>query len=143
MAEDGGVWQLIRRAELVADLVVTGGDFPWLSAEVRPTTEFEEVRPLFDERLRQLDYLAEDPGRWERRRSAPSISWLCTSSRGQLLCSSSWSNSAATVSGSTVSSLLTVFPTVAAPGSTGEARPFNRTPNEPPTAATGVGGRQR
>ncbi len=60
-----------------------------------------------------------------------------------MLCSSSWSNSAATVSGSTVSSLLTVFPTVAPPGSTGEARPFNRAPNEPPTAATGVGGRQR
>jgi hypothetical protein len=60
---------------------------------------------------------------------------MCTSSPGQLLCSSLWSNSAATVSGSTVSSLLTVFRTVAAPGSTGKARPFNRTLNEPPTAA--------
>lgn len=48
-----------------------------------------------------------------------------------------------TVSGSTVSSLLTVFPTVAAPGSTEKARTFNRTANEPPTAATGVDGRQR
>lgn len=65
MTEDGRVWQLVRGDELLADLVVTGGDFPWLSAQVRPTAEFEEVRPLFEEELRRLDHLDEDPGPWE------------------------------------------------------------------------------
>jgi hypothetical protein len=30
MGEAQRVWQLIRGDELLAELVVTGGDFPWL-----------------------------------------------------------------------------------------------------------------
>ncbi len=65
MNEDGRVWQLVRGGELLAELVVTGGDFPWLNAQVRPAPGFAEVRPLFQEELRLLDQLDDDPGAWE------------------------------------------------------------------------------
>ena len=55
MNDDVRVWQLVDREGLLADLVVTGGDFPWLNAAVRPVRRFEEVRPLFEEELRLLD----------------------------------------------------------------------------------------
>jgi hypothetical protein len=50
----GQPWTLYRGDELIADLVVNGGDFPWLNADVRPHPGFEDVRPLFDEELRLL-----------------------------------------------------------------------------------------
>src|SRR5689334_10456626 len=53
------------RDELLAKLVVRGGDFPWLNAEVRPAAGFAEVRPLFDDELRLLEVLDEDPESWE------------------------------------------------------------------------------
>jgi hypothetical protein len=62
MIEYGHVWQLVHGDELLAELVVTGGDFPWLNAEVRPVAGFEEVRPLFEEELRRLDHLDDDLG---------------------------------------------------------------------------------
>ena len=65
MSEAGPVWQLFRGDELLAELIVTGGDFPWLNAEVRPAAGFSEVRPLFDEELRRLDRLDEEPEQWE------------------------------------------------------------------------------
>jgi hypothetical protein len=65
MSEAERVWQLLRGDELLAELVVTGGDFPWLNAEVRPTAGFAEVRPLFDDELRRLEALDEDPEPWE------------------------------------------------------------------------------
>jgi hypothetical protein len=65
MSEAERAWQLLCGDELLAELVVTGGDFPWLSAEVRPAAGFAKVRPLFDEELRQLELLDEDPGPWE------------------------------------------------------------------------------
>jgi len=46
VTEVGRVWQLVRSDELLAELVVTGGDFPWLNAKVRPAAGFAEVRPL-------------------------------------------------------------------------------------------------
>jgi hypothetical protein len=49
----------------VAELLVTGGDFPWLNATVRATPAFGEVRPLFAEELRLLGRLDEDPEAWE------------------------------------------------------------------------------
>jgi hypothetical protein len=39
MNEDGAVWRLARE-EVLAELVVTGGDFPWLNASLRPTAAF-------------------------------------------------------------------------------------------------------
>jgi len=47
-----------RGEEIIAELVVTGGDFPWLNALVRPTPGFEEVRPLFQEEPRALERMA-------------------------------------------------------------------------------------
>jgi hypothetical protein len=49
------VWRLYRGEDLVADLVVTGGDFPWLQARVEPRPPFDEVQELFAEDLRLMD----------------------------------------------------------------------------------------
>jgi hypothetical protein len=65
MNQPGRVWQLVRGEELLAELVVTGGDFPWLNAKVRPATGFDEVRPLFQDELRLLDHLEDEPELWE------------------------------------------------------------------------------
>ena len=65
MGEADRVWRPVRGDELVAELVMTGGDFPWLSAQVRPATGFEEIRPLFGEELRRLDFLDDEPEQWE------------------------------------------------------------------------------
>lgn len=53
-------WTLYRGDEIVADLVVTGGDFPWLNARVEPRDGFDELRPLFAEELRLLDHVDDD-----------------------------------------------------------------------------------
>jgi hypothetical protein len=57
------VWQLVRGDELLAELVVSGGDFPWLNAEVRSAAGFAEVRPLFDDELRWADRIGHRAGR--------------------------------------------------------------------------------
>ncbi|WP_341720075.1 hypothetical protein QQG74_10360 [Micromonospora sp. FIMYZ51] len=51
------VWTLHRRDDdqVLAELVVTGGDFPWLDARVQPRDGLAELRPLFAEQLRRLD----------------------------------------------------------------------------------------
>ncbi|SNY55050.1 hypothetical protein [Paractinoplanes atraurantiacus] len=63
-----GVWQLRRRDDgrVLADLVVTGADFPWLYARVDERAGLDEVRPFFAEELRLLERLDEDVGAWER-----------------------------------------------------------------------------
>lgn len=58
-------WTLYRGAELIADLVVAGRDFPWLNARVRPRDGFDDVRPLFAEELGLLDDLDQQPDAWE------------------------------------------------------------------------------
>lgn len=62
-----GVWTLHRRYDgrLLARLVVTGGDFPWLNARVEPEEELTEVRPLFGDDLRLLDRIDDDGDAWE------------------------------------------------------------------------------
>jgi hypothetical protein len=65
MSDDARIWRLVDGEGLLAELVVTGGDFPWLSAEVRPTERFEQIRPLFEEKLRRLDHLDDDVDSWE------------------------------------------------------------------------------
>jgi hypothetical protein len=64
----GAAWTLHRRDDgrLLADLVVTGGDFPWLNARVDPREAFEEVRPLFADEVRLLDGVDENVESWER-----------------------------------------------------------------------------
>ncbi len=65
MSEARRVWQLVRGDEFLAELVVTGGNFPWLNAEVRPAAGFADVRPLFDGELRRLEHLDEEPEQWK------------------------------------------------------------------------------
>lgn len=60
MGQDQGVWRLVRGDELLAELVVIGGNFPWLNAEVRPEAGFAEVRPLFDDEIRRADLMDEE-----------------------------------------------------------------------------------
>ena len=43
----GQVWRLHRDDEVIAHLVVTEADFPWLRARVEPRPGFEAVRELF------------------------------------------------------------------------------------------------
>jgi hypothetical protein len=60
MSEAEPVRRLIRGDEVLAEFVVTGSDFPWLNAVVRPCGGFSEVRPLFDDALTTRSWL--DPG---------------------------------------------------------------------------------
>jgi len=73
------VWRLYRGDELLADLVVTGGDFPWLVARVEPKPGFETVRHLFADELRWTDGADEDEGAWaaayDRIRATVSLSY--------------------------------------------------------------------
>ncbi|MBM0257679.1 hypothetical protein [Micromonospora sp. 4G55] len=48
-------WTLYRGDELIAALVINGGDFPWLEADVQPYAGLADVRPLVDEEVRLLD----------------------------------------------------------------------------------------
>ena len=59
------VWKLYRGDELIADLVLAGGEFPWLNARVNPHSGLEEVRELFAEELRRLDHIDDDMDGWE------------------------------------------------------------------------------
>jgi hypothetical protein len=65
MDDEAWVWQLVDGEGLVAELVVTDDDFPWLSAEVRATERFERIRPLFEDELRWADRPDEDLAGWE------------------------------------------------------------------------------
>jgi hypothetical protein len=61
MASSREVWKVYAGDELVADLVVTGGAFPWLEARVEARPAFAAVRPLFDE-----EWAATEPEDWDR-----------------------------------------------------------------------------
>jgi len=65
MNPDGQAWRLMQAGELLAELIVTGGDFPWLNARVRATPAFDSVRPLFAEELRALEDADDNPGPWQ------------------------------------------------------------------------------
>jgi hypothetical protein len=66
VTETKRVWQLVRPdGELLAELVVTDSDFPWLNATIRPTVGFEDVRPLFVDELRWLHADAGNPEQWD------------------------------------------------------------------------------
>jgi hypothetical protein len=72
VTNSGGVWTLHRRDDgrNLADLVVTGGDFPWLNARVDPREGLEKVLPLFAEELLLLDRIDDDTESWERAYNA-------------------------------------------------------------------------
>ena len=45
------VWRLQRQDELIGEIVVDGGAFPWLEGRFLPGPGFAEVKPLFDQEL--------------------------------------------------------------------------------------------
>lgn len=51
MWNEGDVWQLRRGQELVGEIHLEGGDFPWLSGRFVPTAGFAEVKSLFTREL--------------------------------------------------------------------------------------------
>jgi hypothetical protein len=63
---DGPTWQLLRGDQIVADLIVYGGDFPWVNARLEPKEGFEEIRPIFEDELRLLDADDENVEAWEQ-----------------------------------------------------------------------------
>jgi hypothetical protein len=64
------VWRPVRGDEFPAELVVTGGDSPWLNARVRPAAGFAEVRPLFDDELVRICRIADISHSYFMRSSA-------------------------------------------------------------------------
>jgi hypothetical protein len=60
----GDVWRLYAGDDLIADLVVTEADFPWLYSRFVPLGDCAAVRSLFDEELRLLE-LDDDVDAWE------------------------------------------------------------------------------
>jgi len=61
----GQTWKLYQGDKLLADLVVTGGDFPWLNARVEAYCGFEDVRPLFAEELRVVEDINDETDAWQ------------------------------------------------------------------------------
>jgi hypothetical protein len=65
MSRIGEVWQLRHGNELLAELTVTDGDFPWLNATLRATDAFMPWRAAFDDELSLLDDIDDHIERWE------------------------------------------------------------------------------
>ena len=65
MSRTGQIWQLRHGNELLAELIVTDGDFPWLNATLRATNAFIPWRAVFDDELRLLDEIDEHVEQWE------------------------------------------------------------------------------
>ena len=65
VSDDDRVLQVRRGEQIIAELAVTGGDFPWLNATVWSSPGFEQIRPLFQEELRALEHIDDDLGVWE------------------------------------------------------------------------------
>ncbi|MGW3405330.1 hypothetical protein [Streptomyces zhihengii] len=55
MGLDGEVWRLMRREEMLGEIVIDEADFPWLHGHFIPTPTFGEVRPWFDESLALME----------------------------------------------------------------------------------------
>jgi hypothetical protein len=59
------MWRLRRGDELLGEIVIEDGDYPWLHGRFRALPAFADVRPWFDEELALLD-AGDDTGRWSR-----------------------------------------------------------------------------
>ncbi|MGW2377467.1 MULTISPECIES: hypothetical protein [Kitasatospora] len=51
----GDRWQLLRGGELLGEIVVDDGHFPWLDGRFVPEAGFVEVKPWFDESAALVD----------------------------------------------------------------------------------------
>jgi hypothetical protein len=67
---EGDTWRLYAGDEHVADLVVSGFDFPWLEADVVSQPGLDRFRSLFDDEVRYLDEAGDEEGRWAQTQSA-------------------------------------------------------------------------
>ncbi|MFJ3794640.1 hypothetical protein [Kitasatospora sp. NPDC090091] len=63
MWKTGEVWRLSQQDELVGEIVIEGGEFPWLSGRFVATPAFADWKPLFDREIALLE--EEDWDRWE------------------------------------------------------------------------------
>ena len=61
MSRNHDVWTLFAGNDVVADLGVTGGSFPWLEARVEARPAFDGIRPLFD-----AEWAASQVEDWDR-----------------------------------------------------------------------------
>jgi len=57
MTQPGDVWRLYGGEKLLAEMRVTGSDFPWTHASLSAQPAFAAVAPLFAEELRLIDLL--------------------------------------------------------------------------------------
>ncbi|WP_327149059.1 hypothetical protein [Nocardia sp. NBC_01329] len=49
------VWKLANADELIGEIHITDGDFPWLSGTFIPHPGFAQFKPLFDRELQLID----------------------------------------------------------------------------------------
>ncbi|WTR19158.1 hypothetical protein OG565_18710 [Streptomyces sp. NBC_00138] len=63
MWNEGDIWRLRRGEEVVGEILVEEGDFPWLSGRFVPTAGFAEVKPLFERELALTE--EEDRDEWD------------------------------------------------------------------------------
>jgi hypothetical protein len=61
----GEVWRLYQGEQLIAELIVTDYDFPWLNARLEAKAGFEALRPLFDEEAGLIDGVEDHTDAWE------------------------------------------------------------------------------
>jgi hypothetical protein len=59
----GEVWRLLRQDELIGEIVIEQGDFPWLSGRFAPAPAFAAWKPLFDRELALME--EENWDEWE------------------------------------------------------------------------------
>ncbi|MEU5099598.1 hypothetical protein [Streptomyces sp. NPDC020996] len=60
---EGDVWQLRRGEQVVGEILIEEGDFPWLSGRFVPAEGFAEVKPLFERELELVE--EEDLDEWD------------------------------------------------------------------------------
>ncbi len=70
---------------MLADLVVTAVDFPWLRATLHPRAQLETVRPLFVEELQLLDAVDDNVDVWEGAQTRIRQAVTLTHPNGQMV----------------------------------------------------------
>ncbi|MDI1463272.1 hypothetical protein QEZ54_20015 [Catellatospora sp. KI3] len=70
---EAGTWGLHHDGVLVARIIVTGGDFPWMHGRVEALPGFDAIRPLFTES--EATGAAEDVEAHRRMLAATSLTY--------------------------------------------------------------------
>jgi hypothetical protein len=53
------IWKLKHADELIGEIRITDGDFPWLSGTFVPLPGFARFKPLFEQELQLLDAVSD------------------------------------------------------------------------------------